>query len=188
MAGRLGGFGDAAGRWSSSGINPGHNTGRAMLHSGTVGAALTAANFGCSGAGRQHRRGRRPTTGRRRPPGGRGGRVARRRSRRRRCSTSTCPTVPLDEVRGVRWAELAPFGTVRATLVEPRRRGLQMELRETRRRAPARQRHRAGDGRLRRRHLAHRHPGRASREPVAEAIERRRRADRVGGRRRRRSA
>lgn len=32
-----------------SGINAGANTGRAVLHSGTVGAALTAANFGCSG-------------------------------------------------------------------------------------------------------------------------------------------
>ncbi len=31
-----------------SGINPGLNTGRATLHSGTVGAALTAANFGIS--------------------------------------------------------------------------------------------------------------------------------------------
>src|SRR5688500_8313189 len=32
-----------------SGINPGANTGRSVLHSGTVGAALTAANFGISG-------------------------------------------------------------------------------------------------------------------------------------------
>jgi len=41
----LGGFGappDAV----VSGINAGANTGRAVLHSGTVGAALTAANFG----------------------------------------------------------------------------------------------------------------------------------------------
>jgi 5'-nucleotidase len=32
-----------------SGINPGLNTGAAVLHSGTVGAALTGANFGLSG-------------------------------------------------------------------------------------------------------------------------------------------
>src|SRR5262249_6659124 len=31
-----------------SGINAGLNTGRAVLHSGTVGAALTAQNFGLS--------------------------------------------------------------------------------------------------------------------------------------------
>lgn len=30
-----------------SGVNRGLNTGRAVLHSGTVGAALTAANYGC---------------------------------------------------------------------------------------------------------------------------------------------
>src|SRR3954470_12918473 len=33
----------------ASGINPGCNTGPSVLHSGTVGAALTAANFGVSG-------------------------------------------------------------------------------------------------------------------------------------------
>lgn len=32
-----------------SGVNRGFNTGRAVLHSGTVGAALTAANYGRSG-------------------------------------------------------------------------------------------------------------------------------------------
>ena len=33
----------------ASGVNPGLNTGRVTLHSGTVGAALTAANLGMSG-------------------------------------------------------------------------------------------------------------------------------------------
>jgi 5'-nucleotidase len=33
----------------ASGINPGRNVGRAVLHSGTVGAALTAAQFGLKG-------------------------------------------------------------------------------------------------------------------------------------------
>ncbi|HKH05791.1 MAG TPA: 5'/3'-nucleotidase SurE [Acidimicrobiales bacterium] len=48
LAGRLGGFGDPP-DLIVSGINSGANTGRAVLHSGTVGAALTAANFGASG-------------------------------------------------------------------------------------------------------------------------------------------
>ena len=48
LAARLGGFGDPP-ELVVSGINPGRNTGRAVLHSGTVGAALTAANFGVSG-------------------------------------------------------------------------------------------------------------------------------------------
>jgi 5'-nucleotidase len=45
MAAALGGFGPAP-HLVASGINLGLNTGRAVLHSGTVGAALTAANFG----------------------------------------------------------------------------------------------------------------------------------------------
>jgi 5'-nucleotidase len=41
------------------------------------------------------------------------------------------PNLPLSEVLGVRWATLAPFGTVRAALVEAQGgSGLQMELRE----------------------------------------------------------
>jgi 5'-nucleotidase len=48
LTARLGGFGDPP-DLIVSGINPGCNTGRAVLHSGTVGAALTAANFGCRG-------------------------------------------------------------------------------------------------------------------------------------------
>ncbi|HKY69199.1 MAG TPA: 5'/3'-nucleotidase SurE [Acidimicrobiales bacterium] len=48
LAARLGGFGDPP-DLVVSGINPGCNTGRAVLHSGTVGAALTGANFGVRG-------------------------------------------------------------------------------------------------------------------------------------------
>jgi 5'-nucleotidase len=48
IAGCLGGFGRAP-DLVVSGINAGANTGRAVLHSGTVGAVLTAANLGISG-------------------------------------------------------------------------------------------------------------------------------------------
>lgn len=48
MAGCVGGFGPVP-DLVVSGINAGANTGRAVLHSGTVGAALTAANFGVPG-------------------------------------------------------------------------------------------------------------------------------------------
>jgi 5'-nucleotidase len=44
----LGGWGDAP-EMVVSGINLGANTGRAILHSGTVGAALTGLNFACPG-------------------------------------------------------------------------------------------------------------------------------------------
>ena len=48
VAGRLGAFGPPP-DLIVSGINAGLNTGRAIQHSGTVGAVLTAQNFGASG-------------------------------------------------------------------------------------------------------------------------------------------
>ncbi|GAC1544046.1 MAG: 5'/3'-nucleotidase SurE [Acidimicrobiales bacterium] len=48
MAAAMGGFGPRP-DLVVSGINAGANTGRAVLHSGTVGAALTALNFGIPG-------------------------------------------------------------------------------------------------------------------------------------------
>jgi 5'-nucleotidase len=98
-----------------AGINPGNNTGRATLHSGTVGAALTASNFGCSAVAVSIGWSDAPhwatagayavaavdwvTTA---PP--------------KTVVNLNLPDRPLHEVRGARWAELAPFGTVRATL------------------------------------------------------------------------
>ena len=48
LTARLGGLGEPP-ELVASGVNNGPNTGFAVLHSGTVGAALTAANFGASG-------------------------------------------------------------------------------------------------------------------------------------------
>ena len=45
-----------------SGINPGRNVGRAVLHSGTVGAALTAVEFGLKGLATSIQAGAVPTT------------------------------------------------------------------------------------------------------------------------------
>ncbi len=129
MAARLGGLGPVP-DIVVSGINPGPNTGRAVLHSGTVGAALTGANFGVSGLA-----------------------VSIGVGEELRWETAAelaasalewlvdqpaktvvnlnVPNVALDEVRGVRWATLAPFGTVRAAIVESQGgTGLQMELAE----------------------------------------------------------
>lgn len=127
MAARLGGFGEPP-ELVVSGINPGPNTGRATLHSGTVGAALTAANFGVSAlavsidvgtviqwrtaaamavAGVDWLAGAPPKT----------------------VINLNVPNLSLDAVRGVRWASLAPFGTVRAAVVESGEGRLQMELR-----------------------------------------------------------
>ena len=128
MAARLGGFGPPP-DLVVSGINPGPNTGRATLHSGTVGAILTGGNFGASGLAvsigvDDHIHWE--TAGElaigalewlvEQPP--------------KTLLNLNVPNVPLDEVKGVRWATLAPFGTVRAQLVDAPSGGLQMELRE----------------------------------------------------------
>lgn len=128
LAGRLGGFGEAP-ELVVSGVNPGPNTGRSVLHSGTVGAALTGANLGVSGLAVSMGVGevylwetaatlaaslldwlvRQPA---------------------RTVVNLNVPNLPLEQVRGVREATLAPFGTVRAALVESQGGGLQMELAE----------------------------------------------------------
>jgi 5'-nucleotidase len=119
-AGCLGGFG-AAPDLVASGINPGANTGHLVLHSGTVGAALTAAGLGVPGLAVSIGFGRDRNVLRTDPtwhwetaatlavgalrwvvdPDG-GPRVL----------NLNAPNRPLSEVRGVREATLAPYGTV----------------------------------------------------------------------------
>lgn len=116
MAARLGGFGDPP-DLIASGINPGNNTGRAVLHSGTVGAALTGANLGVSALA--------VSVGVS-PDGTADFRAAAEVAAASVGWLATAPAktvlninVPLgslDAVRGSRWASLAPFGTVRAAL------------------------------------------------------------------------
>jgi 5'-nucleotidase len=133
LAAWLGGFGERP-DLVVSGINPGGNTGRAVLHSGTVGAALTAANFGGRGLavsldvatpwtspGIDRARDR---------DGGNGERSVRHwisaatvaAAAVEWVATSTMGTVlnvnvpdrPLDDVLGARWGTLAELGTVRS--------------------------------------------------------------------------
>jgi 5'-nucleotidase len=121
-----------------SGINPGRNVGRAALHSGTIGAALTAAHFdkralavsiqagpfsGYESAGRSqlhfetagavaaallpHIAGAPP------------------------CTVVNCnvPNLPLEEIRGIRWAHLARSGLVRSAVVgDPEGAMMQLDL------------------------------------------------------------
>jgi len=126
---RLGAFGDPP-DVVVSGINPGPNTGRSTLHSGTVGAALTAANMGLSGLavsvgarGEIHYETAATV--------GAGALEWVAASPPKTVLNLNVPNVPLAEVRGVRAARLAPFGTVRTTLGETVDGRLQVELRET---------------------------------------------------------
>ena len=136
LTGRLGGFGPPP-DLVVSGVNPGANTGRATLHSGTVGAALTAANFGVSALAVSIEPGDpvhwdTATT------------LAAAAlewlvdAPDRTVLNLNVPDRSLADLAGVRWAVLAPFGTVRAAIADadlPRAGDgvgrLQMELRET---------------------------------------------------------
>jgi 5'-nucleotidase len=114
LASRLGAFGEPA-DVVVSGINAGLNTGRAILHSGTVGAVLTAQNFGLSGLAVSLQSGdtwewdtaaelaaevidmvlSAPS---------------------RSAVNLNVPARPRADVAGLRWARLAPFGEVRMML------------------------------------------------------------------------
>lgn len=126
---RIGGFGEPP-ELVVSGINPGHNTGRSTLHSGTVGAALTAANFGISGlavstgvADKIH--------------WDTAARLAVLATRwlidapRTTVVNLNVPNVAMDDLMGVRLAPLASFGTVRSAITDAGRGKLQVELRDT---------------------------------------------------------
>jgi 5'/3'-nucleotidase len=129
MAACLGAFGEPP-DVVVSGINAGLNTGHSILHSGTVGAALTAQNFGRCGIAVSvaptepwqwstacgyavlalqwlHDEGRARTV-----------------------VNVNVPGCAADEVQGVRWAKLDQFGSVRA-VAESGARGIQIEFRAT---------------------------------------------------------
>jgi len=114
IAATLGGFG-APPDVVVSGINPGFNCGRATLHSGTVGAALTAAQWGCSGlavsiglADRIHW-----ATAAAYAQAALGALLD---AAPRSTVNLNVPNLALDDVRGIRYAELAPFNAVRSVI------------------------------------------------------------------------
>jgi len=128
-AARLGAFGDPP-DVVVSGINSGCNTGRAILHSGTVGAALTAQSFGCSALAVSvdvSDPWRYDTAARvaldvmpmllDAPP--------------RSVLNLNVPALDYDDVLGVRWARLAAFGSVRAAIGDATPTSVQFELRAT---------------------------------------------------------
>jgi 5'-nucleotidase len=129
ILGRLGAFGPPP-DLVVSGINPGNNTGRSVLHSGTVGAALTAATFGVSGLAVSIAAGK--------PLLWESAGVLARQAARWLTTAPTglavnlnVPNRPLEDITAVLPARLAPFGTVRTAIVEAGKGKLQVELRST---------------------------------------------------------
>lgn len=134
MSARLGAFGDTP-EIVVSGINSGCNTGRAILHSGTVGAALTAQGFGCSALAvsvdvsdpwRYDA----------------AARIALDvlpmllEAPSRSVLNLNVPARAYEDIPGVRWARLAAFGSVRAAIAESTDAQIQFELRATGVKAP----------------------------------------------------
>lgn len=112
-----------------SGINPGLNTGRATLHSGTVGAALTAANLGRSGLAVSQDWGTEMRWSTAADLAVRAVELLAEAPTRTVLNLNV-PNVAPEAVRGLRWATLAPFGSVRAAVAESGDGRLQMEFRE----------------------------------------------------------
>ncbi len=96
-----------------SGVNAGLNTGVAILHSGTVGAAVTAANLGLRGLAVSMATGE-PTCLDTAGIMASCALVLLGRAPAGTALNLNVPNVAVDELRGIRWAPLAAFGSVRA--------------------------------------------------------------------------
>lgn len=129
MAAHLGAFGDRP-DVIASGINLGGNTGRSVLFSGTVGAALAAANFGLKGVAVSQVSGdpwHLATAG----AFGAAAVAWVAAAPARTVLNVNVPNLPLAQVRGVQSATLAMFGVVRTVLEGTEGNRLQLVLRDT---------------------------------------------------------
>ena len=115
LSAALGAFGDAP-DLVVSGINAGANTGHSVIHSGTVGAALTGRTFGCSGLAVSLAPPRDDEPGRWDTAEEVAGEMCRwiiRLGRDDVVLNVNVPSVPTAAIRGFRWTELEAFGHIR---------------------------------------------------------------------------
>lgn len=127
----LGGFGDPP-DVVASGVNPGANTGHLVLHSGTVGAALSAAALGVpavatSTAWNDEERHHFDTAASLAAAALEW--VAATREGKPRVLNINAPDCPAHEVRGVREASLAPYGEFWVTSADSSTGDLKIEFR-----------------------------------------------------------
>ena len=100
-----------------SGINDGFNTGRSVLHSGTVGAAVAAQNFGL--------RGLAVSTSQKVPINWQTAAhfavalLSPLELASPRCTLNlNVPNLPVDQIKGMRWGGLAPYNNIRSSIDE----------------------------------------------------------------------
>lgn len=126
MAAALGAFGRRP-TLVVSGINPGINTGHSIVHSGTVGAVLTARTFGSSGVAVSLA----PSQSWRWETAAAVARAAvewiLHRERRTTLNVNV-PALPLEQIKGARWARIDEFGYFRVATADASQRTLQLEV------------------------------------------------------------
>jgi len=105
----LGGFGEPP-ALVASGVNPGANTGHLVLHSGTVGAALTAAGLGVPGLAVSVKWADEPHFATAAALAAAAVEWTATDPGTPRVLNLNAPDCPLEEVKGVRPARLAPYG------------------------------------------------------------------------------
>jgi 5'-nucleotidase len=102
-----------------SGINRGVNTGHAVLHSGTVGAAMTARTQGCRAMAVSLADGEHQHWSTAAEIAGRAVKVLLELDREREVVLNlNVPNVAIEDIRGVRRANLASFGAVQTSIEE----------------------------------------------------------------------
>lgn len=126
MAASLGAFGPPP-DLVVSGINAGLNTGRSVIHSGTVGAALTAHSFGGRGVAISLAPSDPWHWDTAVPVAADAARWA-LSSRPRTVLNVNVPARPPEQVRGVRWAELDDFGHFGLASVDRQARTLRLDV------------------------------------------------------------
>jgi 5'-nucleotidase len=122
----------------ASGINPGRNVGRAVLHSGTVGAALTSVHFGLKGLATSIQAGAQPSAyeaaGSTHPHFGSAAALAvafaesLEDAPSRTVLNLNVPDLPLAQIRGVRRAGLARTGLTLAAAENNSEPNVRLEL------------------------------------------------------------
>jgi 5'-nucleotidase len=128
LAAMLGAFGRAP-DLVVSGVNPGLNTGHSVIHSGTVGAALTARTLGAHGLAVSLAESdpwcwdTAVTVARAAVDW-----IIRAHSRGLVLNVNV-PALPIEEVKGIRWADLDEFGHIRVAMADVPGERLEFEVR-----------------------------------------------------------
>jgi 5'-nucleotidase len=128
LAAMLGAFGRAP-DVVVSGVNPGLNTGHSVIHSGTVGAALTARTLGAHGLAVSLAESdpwcwdTAVTVARAAVDW-----IIRAHSRGLVLNVNV-PALPIEEVKGIRWADLDEFGHIRVAMADVPGERLEFEVR-----------------------------------------------------------